>query len=90
MGCGHDYAIKGMIFAFLAQVRLCMIVIGGEICSQMEKSFLFRSRDSPFLQSNVYISAKQNCRFLLREKDIQNVAAGFALFTVLEPRRFIG
>ena len=37
------------------------------------------------------VSAKQqNCRFLILKSNIQNVAAGFALFTVVETSRFIG
>ena len=36
------------------------------------------------------ITAKQiNCRFLVLKRNIQNVAAGFALFTVEETSRFI-
>ena len=38
---------------FLVQVRMCLVVIGGEI-SKMEMAFLLRSRDSAFLQNNVY------------------------------------
>ena len=37
------------------------------------------------------VTAKQhNCRFLVLKMNIQNVAAGFALFTVVETARFIG
>ena len=37
------------------------------------------------------VTAKQqNCRFLVHERNIRNVAAGFALFTVVETSRFIG
>ena len=37
------------------------------------------------------ITAKQhNCRFLVLKRNIQNVAAGFALLTVVETSRFIG
>ena len=32
---------------------------------------------------------QQNCRFLVLKMNIQNVAAGFALFTVVETSRFI-
>ena len=36
-------------------------------------------------------TAKQHiCRFLVRKRNIQNVAAGFALFTIEETRHFIG
>ena len=34
------------ICRFLVQVRMCLVVIGGEISSKMEMAFLFRSRDS--------------------------------------------
>ena len=37
------------------------------------------------------VTTKQhNCRFLVLKRNIQNVAAGFALFTVVETSRFIG
>ena len=37
------------------------------------------------------VAAKQhNCRFLVLKRNIQNVAAGFALFTVVEISHFIG
>ena len=37
------------------------------------------------------VTAKQhNCQFLLLKRNIQNVAARFALFTVVETGRFIG
>ena len=37
------------------------------------------------------VTAKQhNCQFLVPKRKIQNVTAGFALFTVVETSRFIG
>ena len=39
---------------FLVQVRMRLVVIGGEISSKMEMVFLFCSRDSSFLQNNVH------------------------------------
>ena len=39
---------------FLEQVRMCLVVIGGESSSKMEVAFIFRSRDKSFLQSNVF------------------------------------
>ena len=33
---------------------------------------------------------QHNCQFLLLKRNIQNVTAGFALFTVVETSRFIG
>ena len=57
----------------------------------MEMAFLFRSRDSSFLQNNVYRHRQQNnCRFLVPKRNIQNVAEGYALSTVVETSRFIG
>ena len=56
---------------------------------ELEMVFLFRSRDSFFLQTNV--TAKQlNCRFLVLTRNIQNMTAGFALFAVVETSRFVG
>ena len=66
---------------------MCLVVIGGEISSKME--MVSRSRDSSFLQSNE-TAKRLNCRFLVPNRIIQNVATGFALFTVVETSRFIG
>ena len=63
-----------------------LVVIGGEISSKMEMVYLFRSRDLSFWQNNVY----HHRRFLDFKKNNQNLAAGFALFTVVETSRFIG
>ena len=38
-------------YLFLVQVRMCLVVIGGEISSK--KEMVFRSRDYSFLQNNV-------------------------------------
>ena len=66
---------------------MCLVAIGGEISSKME--IASRSRDSSFLQSNE-TTKQHNCRFLVHKTNIQNVTAGFALFTVVETSRFIG
>ena len=66
---------------------MCLVVIGGEISSKMEMAS--RSRDSSFLQSNE--TANQlKCRFLVPNRNIENVATGFAFFTVVETSHFIG
>ena len=68
---------------------MCLIVIGGEISSKMEMVFLFRSRDSFFCKTMGTVTTKQhNCRFLVLKRNNQNVAAGFALFTVVKTSRF--
>ena len=68
---------------------MCLVVIGGEISSKNE--MVLRSRDSSFLQSNVFHHRQTNsCRFLVPKRIIQNVAAGLALLTVVETSRFIG
>ena len=87
MGNGYVYSIFGLDLSFLVHVRLCLVVIGGGISSKMEMAS--RNRDSSFLQSNE--TAKQhNCRLLVLKRNIQTVATGFALFTVVETSRFIG
>ena len=48
-----------------------------------------RSRDSSFLQNNE-TTKQHKCRFLVLKRNIQNVAAGFALFTVVETCRLFG
>ena len=76
---------------FLVQVRVCLVVIGGEFSSKMEMVFLFRSREWTFCKTMGTVIAKQhNCRFMIIKRNIQNVAAGFALFAAVETSRFIG
>ena len=73
-----------MIFAFLAKFRVWLIAIDREICSRKEMDFLFRSPDSAFRKAMCASTAQQNmCWFLLRKKEIQDVAARFALQTFL-------
>ena len=66
---------------------MCLVVIGGEISSKME--MISRRRDSSFLQSNE-TTKQHNCHFLVLKRNIQNMTAGFALFTVVETSCFIG
>ena len=76
---------------FLVRVRIRLQLIGGEISSKMGMVFLFHSRDSSFMQNNVYRRHRQttNSSVLVLKRNIQNVAAGFALLTVVETGRFI-
>ena len=50
----HLFHIWTRFVFFLVQVRMCLVVIGGEISSKKEMAFLFRNCDSSFWQSNVY------------------------------------
>ena len=76
---------------FLVQVRMGLDLMGGEISSKLAMAFLFRSCDSSFFKTMCTITAKQhNCRFSVLKRIIQNVAAGFAFLTVVEPRRSFG
>ena len=49
----QNYATNGVIFAFLLQAQVCLIVIGGQNFCKNGDGF-FHSRDSCFLQSHVY------------------------------------
>ena len=52
MGCQHADAIYGKTFAFFGSG---LDVLGCDwLSSKMEMIFLFRTRDSSFLQNNVY------------------------------------
>ena len=78
-------------YLFLVQVRMCLFVIGGEFSSKKEMVFFFVVATTLFCKTMCSITTKQhNCRFLVLKRNIQNVAAGFALFTVVETSRFIG
>ena len=57
----HDYAIKGMIFAFLAQHRVWLIAIDGKT-SKMELAFLFVGATRFFAKQ--VERTKQNSRFV--------------------------
>ena len=88
MGCRHDYAINRITSAFSVQVRMSLVVTGEKNSSKKEMVFLFRSLSC---KTMCIITAKQQkCRFLVLKRNIQNVAAGFALFTVVESSSFIG
>ena len=53
--------------------------------------FLFVVAYTLFCKTMSTVTTKQHiCRFLILKRNIQNVAAGFALFTVVETSRFIG
>ena len=94
IGNGYVYSIFELILTFFVQVRMCLVVIGGEISSKMEKwrwLFFFVVATRLFCKIMFTVAAKQhNCRFLVLKRNIQNVAAGFALFTVVEASRFVG
>ena len=66
---------------------MCLVVSGGEISSKIEK--VSRNRDLSFLRSNETFK-QHNCRFLVPKRNIQNMTAGFAIFTVVETSCFIG
>ena len=50
----HAYAIRGNFFPFMAQVRMCLIVIGSKMSSKSEVVFNFHNVASSFLQNDVY------------------------------------
>ena len=92
MGCRHDYAINGKTSTFF--------VSGSDMlgCGWPE-NFLKKRRWLYFFviatrlscKTRCTVTAKQhNCRFFVLNREIQNVAAGFALFTVVETSRFDG
>ena len=97
MNCINQWEVETIIpqmeafLLFLAQVRLWLIVISGEISSKRRWFLIFVVTVRLFDQKMCAIAAKQHkCRFLVLEKEIQKVAAVFALFNVVETRRFIG
>ena len=84
----HLFHIWTHFVLFLAQVRVCLLVIGGEISSKIEMVFLFVVLTSLSCKTMCTVTTKQhNCRFLVLKRNIQNVAAGFALFTVVKTSR---
>ena len=76
---------------FLEQVRMCLVVIVGEILQKWRWFYFFVIVTSLSCKAMCFINAKQhNCRFLVPKMNIQNVAASFALFTVVEKSHLIG
>ena len=66
-------------------------MVGGEICSKMEIVFICVVATRLVCKTMCTVTAKQyKCRFLVLKRNIQNVAAGFALLTVVETSHFIG
>ena len=84
MRCRHDYAINGKTSAFFGS--------GSDVLGcEWRRNFIPKGDGFSFSQSRLVplakkmctITAKQNnCRFLVHKRNIQNVAAGFGLFTV--------
>ena len=54
MGCRHGYTINGITSAFFGSGSDVLGSDGAEISPKMEMVFLCGSRDSSFLQNNVY------------------------------------
>ena len=67
-----------------------LVVIGGEISPKVEMVFFFVVATRLSCETMCTVTAKQqNCRFLVLKRKIQNVAASFAHFTVVETGCFI-
>ena len=63
---------------------MCLVMVGGETSSNMEMVF-FVAMTRFSCNTVCTITIKQhNCRFLVLERNILNMTAGFALFTVVE------
>ena len=70
---------------------MCLFVIRGEVSSRWRRLSFFVIATRLSCKTISTLTVKQhNCRFLVLKKNIQKVAAGFALFTVVETSRFIG
>ena len=79
------------LLLFSVEVRICLVLIGGENYSKKRWLYFFVIATCLSCTSLSTVTAKQQmCRFLVHKRNIQNVAAGFALFTVVENSRFIG
>ena len=90
MGSRHDYALKGMLFAFLAQVRVCLIVIGKGTSSKMEMDFFFIVLTHFSCKAMSTMTTKQHsCWCLVIKRKIQHVRADFAFLTVVKIEIFI-
>ena len=91
MGCRHNYAINGRNFVFFGSGSGVVDFDWWRNIFEKEIVFIFLIRIRLFDKTMCAIATKQhNCRFLGPERNIQNVAAGFALFAVVDTRRFIG
>ena len=89
MGCRHNYTKNGITSAFFGS--------GSDVLGSDWRRNFFKNGDGffvvatrPFWKTMCTVTAKQiNWRLLVLKRNIQNVAAGFALFTVVETSRFI-
>ena len=91
MGCQHDYALNGMIFAFLALLPVCFTLIGAKISSKTETPCLFPSLDLSFLQSNLSHHRQNNkiVGFWFLRGIFKTWQQALQLFTVVETRLFL-
>ena len=92
MICRHDYAICGMFFASFGSGSNMLDCDWRRKDFQKRRCFYFLVvKTRLFCKAMCTITTKHhNCRFLVPNRNIQNVEAGFALFKVVESSRFIG
>ena len=70
---------------------MCLVVIGEIFFQKWRWFFFFLVATRLSCKAMCSITTNHpDCRFLEPKRIIQNVAAGFALFTVVEISRFIG
>ena len=88
MGCRQEFVLNGNV-AFFGSSSVVLDCDFRKDFFENGDGFLFRSSDLTLAKQ--CLPAKQhNCVFLVLKKNIQNVAAAFALFTVVATRRFKG
>ena len=92
MGCRHDYTINGITSTFFCfRLGCAWLGLAEKFFQKWRWLFFFVVATRLSCKTMCTITAKQNnCPFLVLIRNIQNVAAGFALFTVVETSRFIG
>ena len=70
---------------------MCLVVIGGDFFTEKRWFFFLVVATRLTCKTMCTVTAKQhNSRILVFNRNNQNVAARFALFTVKETSRFIG
>ena len=91
MGNRHNYATNGENFTFFGSRSGVVDCDCRKFFSKIRWVFIFVVTFRLFDKAMCAIATKKHkCRFLVLEGNIQNVAAGSALFTVVEITRFIG
>ena len=92
MACWHDYAINGITFIFFwIRFGCAWFWLAERFLQKWRWLFFFIVATRLSCKTMCTITAKQHkCRFLVLERNVKKMAAGFETLTFVKTSRFIG